>query len=135
MGRGALLHRTGGDKKVTAGARRTRFETRVTLERDYLTRVNVVFGQGHPLAGMTRGAIDSWRVRAQSEWPDLEIDKIARILIEASVQAELLADNSKDVFEPDRRPPTDSLNELGSLLDQALRAAQAKMTFGVLVPG
>jgi hypothetical protein len=102
------------------GSRRTRFEARVSLERDFLTRVNAIYSHSYPLAGMTGDAINSWRTRAKAGWPAAGVDRIARLLIEASTRAELLADNSKEVFEPQHRPPPDSLNELHILLDRAL---------------
>jgi hypothetical protein len=106
---------------LNSNTRRTRFERRVGLEREFLTPVNVIFGQVAPLAGMTRDAILSWRSRAEEARPDLDVTSIAGILLEASARAELLADNSRDVFEPDRRPHPDSLAELRRLLDLALR--------------
>jgi hypothetical protein len=69
---------------------------------------------------MTRDAIDSWANRATTRFSGADIRGIAQILIEASTRAELLADNSKDVFEADHRPKPDSLNELRELLDIAL---------------
>jgi hypothetical protein len=102
------------------GSRRTRFEARVSLERDFLSRINAVVGQDYPLAGMTGDAIESWRTRAKAGWPAAGIDRITRLLLEASLRAELLADNSKEVFEPEHRPPPDSLHELHVLLDRAL---------------
>ena len=107
--------------------RRTRFETRIGLEREFLTRVNVVFGQTEPLAGMTRGAIDSWCSRAQQRGlGNGGIQQVARILIEVSMRADLLADNSKDVFEPDQRPAPSSLSELCVLLDRALATVRTR---------
>ena len=49
---------------MDATTRRTRFENRVLLERDFLSRVNAIFGQAAPLTGMTIGAIESWTMRA-----------------------------------------------------------------------
>lgn len=102
--------------------RTTRFEGRVELERDFLTRVNNAFGQTIPLAGMTRAAIESWATRANGSISDAKIESIKRILIEASTRAELLADNSRDVFEPMRRPKPGSLDQLHILLDEALQS-------------
>ena len=104
----------------------TGFETRIGIEREFLTRVNGVFGQTEPLAGMTRGAINSWCSRAQQQGSgDVDILHVARILIEVSMRADLLADNSKDVFEPDQRPAPDSLSELCIRLDRALATVRA----------
>jgi hypothetical protein len=105
---------------MDSGTRRTRFEARVSLERDFLTRVNSIFGRNEPLAGMTKDAIESWCQRAKAGSPAADVDRIARLLLEASSRADLLADNSKEVFEPEHRPPPDSLNELYILLDRAL---------------
>jgi hypothetical protein len=105
---------------VDGSVRRTRFEARVSLERNFLSRLNEKFGNSVPLAGMTRDAIDSWERRATVRFPASDIRGIAQILIEASTHAELLADNSKDVFEIVRRPKPDSLRELHELLDIAL---------------
>jgi hypothetical protein len=111
---------------MNGGTRRTRFEARVSLERDFLTRVNASFGNREPLAGMTAGAIESWRRRAKAKFPAEDVDQIARLLSEASARAELLADNSRDVFEPEHRLPPDSLNELRVMLDCALSQHAAR---------
>jgi hypothetical protein len=105
---------------VDGSTRRTRFEARVSLERDFLTRVNQAFGGSEPLAGMTLDAIESWRKRAKTVWPAVDMDRLARLLLAASSRAELLADNSKEVFESEHRPPPNSLNEIRMLLEQAL---------------
>ena len=105
------------------GSRRTRFETRIILERDFLTRVNAKFGRYAPLAGMTRDAIQSWATRAGAKAERALIADIARLLIEVSTRAELMADNSKDVFEREQRPQPDSLQELRDLLDETLARA------------
>lgn len=105
-------------------ARRTRFETRISIERDFLGRVNSVFGASAPLAGMTIDAINSWASRASQQWGEVtEIANIARILLEASERSSLLADNSRDVFEEDRRPSDESMAELQLLLEHELENA------------
>ena len=109
---------------MDGATRRNRFEARVSLERDFLTRVNAAFGDSQPLAGMTWVAIESWRQRAKAEFPVAEIDRVADLLLEASTRAELLADNSKEVFEPEHRPPPDSLGELRIMLDRVLAERQ-----------
>ena len=43
---------------MDGATRRNRFEARVSLERDFLTRVNAAFGDSQPLAGMTWVAIE-----------------------------------------------------------------------------
>ncbi|MFC1459290.1 hypothetical protein ACETIH_21800 [Microvirga arabica] len=108
---------------MDGNTRRTRFEARVGLERDFLTKVNAVFGKSVPLAGMTRDAIESWRDRALERHGNIDVMAIAQILTEASARAELLADNSKDVFEPDYRPQPNSLDELRNLLEDTLMRA------------
>jgi hypothetical protein len=105
---------------VDNGKRRTRFEGRVQLEREFLTPVNAAFGSIEPLAGMTKGAIESWKRRVGTKTEPKTVDKIAKILFEASFRAHLLADNSKDVFEPEHRPKPESIAELRSLLEKAL---------------
>ena len=101
--------------------RRTRFEARVGIERDFLGEVNLVFGNTTPLAGMTAEAIFSWRDRASEGREEKDIETIAEILLEASTRAALVADNSRDVFEEDRRPSEDSMLELLELLRNELR--------------
>ena len=65
-------------------------------------------------------ALGSWRKRATVELSTVDNDQIANLLLEASRRAELLADNSKEVFEPVHRAAPDSLDELRILLDRAL---------------
>ncbi len=106
------------------GTRRTRFETRIALEREFLAPVNAAFGHIAPLAGMTQGAIDSWQRRVTESTPPVVINSIAQILREAALRGELLADNSKEVFEPDHRPAPDSIKELRLLLDRTLTSVR-----------
>jgi hypothetical protein len=98
----------------------TRFESRVSVEREFLGPVNAVFGGCAPLTGITRAAIESWCSRAQAARPQAGIMEVARILLEASARAELLADSSKEVFEPRRRPRLGSLAGLRRLLEASL---------------
>jgi hypothetical protein len=109
---------------VDGSTRRTRFETRIALERDFLTRVNAKFGLSTPLAGMTRDAIESWAARAGAITEPSLVSDVARLLIEVSARADLMADNSKDVFEPDQRRQPDSLCEIRDLLDKTLTRAR-----------
>jgi len=104
---------------MDAGERRSRFERRVRTEREFLSPVNQVFGDVTPLAGMTHDAIRSWRKRAERA-VGKDLSGIAGVLVEASSRADLMADNSRDVFEPARRPAPDSLGELGAMLAIAL---------------
>jgi hypothetical protein len=105
--------------------RRTRFQGRVDLEREFLTPVNVVFGERAALAGMTRDAIESWQRRAGHFLSVAKVEIIAALLLEASARAALLADNSRDVFEPDERSTDESLHEVRRLLEEALSAGCA----------
>jgi hypothetical protein len=100
--------------------RRTRFEGRVELEREFLTPVNKRFGSISPLSGMTRDAIESWRRRASTASDPAKVGKVADILLQASSRAHLLADNSKDVFEPERRPSPSSVELLRDMLTELL---------------
>lgn len=93
--------------------RRTRFESRIKIEREFLSVVNAVFGQGCPLSGMTGDAINHWEKRASADAQGRSVEGIAALLREASARAELMADDSKDVFEPDRR----ELNSLACVHD------------------
>ncbi|MBY2905732.1 hypothetical protein [Rhizobium leguminosarum] len=99
--------------------RRTRFETRIMLEREFLGKVNAVFGYLYPLSGMTLDAINQWQRGLLAVASNGRVDSISRLLLEASARAELMADDSKDVFEPDRRE-LDSLSEVRTLLHQEL---------------
>ena len=108
---------------MDGNVRRTRFEARVGIERDFLGQVNAVFGNSAPLAGMTLEAIGSWKIRASKNHQEARIEGIARILLEASARAALLADNSRDVFEEDRRPKQDSISELHELLRSELSSS------------
>lgn len=104
---------------MNAGERRSRFERRVSTERSFISPVNHVFGDLAPLAGMTHDAIASWRKRAERA-TGKDLSKVSALLFEASTRADLMADNSKDVFEPIRRPAPDSLGELRAMLVTSL---------------
>lgn len=99
--------------------RRTRFETRIMLEREFLAKVNTVFGSAHPLTGMTVDAIRRWGTELRRVAPSPIILDLEKLLLEASARADLMADDSKEVFEPARRE-LDSLVEVRVLLDQKL---------------
>lgn len=64
---------------------------------------------------MTADAIDQWRRRASAISNGDKVQNVARLLFEASSRADLMADDSKDVFEPDRRE-LNSLAEVHDLL-------------------
>lgn len=105
---------------MDAPTRRTRFEERVRVEREFLVPINQRFGKVAPLAGMTSEAIESWRFRAAGAGVDLDIEGAAALLREASARAELLADNSRDVFEADRRTGPDGISDLRRMLEELL---------------
>lgn len=108
---------------MTEASRRTRFEERVRIERDFLRPVNAIFGKTAPLAGMTGDAIESWEHRAGLLSTEVDVAGVARVLVEASRRAELLADNSRDVFEKGRLVAADGLGTLKHILE------------GLLLPG
>lgn len=107
---------------MDASTRRTRFEERVRIERDFLVPVNRCFGLDAPLAGMTAVAIDSWQRRASEVGGNIDIHRAADLLREAAARAELLADNSRDVFEADCREGPDGLAVIQLMLEKVLRA-------------
>jgi hypothetical protein len=110
-------------------SRRSRFETRVRTERDFLAAINRVFGSVGPLAGMTHDAIRCWSQRV-ADVTGKDLSTVVAVLLEASSRADLMADNSKDVFDPKERPAPDSIAELRSMLAIAL-SAPALSTFRV----
>jgi hypothetical protein len=105
---------------MDASTRRTRFEERVRIERDFLVPVNRRFGTVAPLAGMTAGAIESWRNRAADRDLGVDVERVAALLLEAAARAELLADNSRDVFEANRHVAPDGVGEIKKTLDALL---------------
>jgi hypothetical protein len=108
---------------MDASTRRTRFEERVRVEREFLVPVNRHFGALAPLAGMTAGAIESWRRRASDLDLGVDVEYVATLLLEGAARAELLADNSRDVFEAGRQVVPDGLGSLRDLLREALKVA------------
>lgn len=107
---------------MDASARRTRFEERVRIEREFLVPVNARFGGFAPLAGMTGAAIKSWVLRAAAGSGGVDVARVAALLREAAARAELLADNSREVFAPASQTGPDGLAALRALLDDALWA-------------
>lgn len=107
---------------MDASTRRTRFEERVRIEREFLVPINARFGTSALLAGMTGAAIDSWAVRAAGCPRGVDVTRVAALLREAAARAELLADNSRDVFAPACRTGPDGLAALRAILDDELRA-------------
>ncbi|WP_294338912.1 hypothetical protein [uncultured Sphingomonas sp.] len=106
---------------MDASTRRTRFEERVRIEREFLVPINARFGTLAPLAGMTGAAINSWALRAAASPGGVDVARVAVLLREAAARAELLADNSRDVFAPAGRTSPDGLAALRAMLDDELR--------------
>jgi hypothetical protein len=106
-------------------ARRTRFEERVRIERDFLVPVNQRFGATAPLAGMTEAAIMSWQRRVAPVSQGVDVVRVASLLLEAAKRAELLADNSRDVFEKGRNVGPDGLAAIRGMLHEVLESATA----------
>lgn len=100
--------------------RRTRFEERVRIEREFLRPINERFGRATPLAGMTLTALNSWEKRASQVFIADDIRRIAQILKEAAKRAEILADNSREVFAPSNKKSPDGLAGLSRLLNEEL---------------
>src|SRR4051812_2613910 len=114
------LRRYGADlsrDSMDGRERRTRFEERVRIERQFLVPVNRRYGEGAPLAGLTGAAIDSWERRAGELGDPIGVAKVAGLLREAARRAELLSDNSRDVFEAGRRVGPDGLSAISRLID------------------
>lgn len=109
---------------MDGSTRRTRFENRVVLEREFLTRVNQTFGDIAPLAGMTGEAIDAWRIRAREACGGDTVDAIHDLLIEISIRADLIADHSREVFDRSGLAVAGSLDDLRALLTRAIAAAE-----------
>ena len=97
---------------MNASSRRTRFQERVRIERDFLAPVNSLCGSKAPLAGMTDAAIHSWEDRCRCAFPSLDVAQVAKILREAARRAELLADRSRDVFTGEEAKKPDGIGAL-----------------------
>lgn len=82
--------------------RRKRFRARIESERTFLNLVNGAIASEFPLTGMTHVAIDAWSTKIKEFERPENIYEITAILKEASTRALLMADNSKDVFEPNQ---------------------------------
>lgn len=93
--------------------KRTRFERRVDLERSFLGVVNRHFQDGFsPLSGMTGKAISSWKNSNADKVDPTLLSFVVASLREASKRAELLADNSKETFQPSRDDQASSTQHL-----------------------
>lgn len=99
---------------------KTRFHARTDLEREFITPINAKFGATAVLAGMTRAAIESWRSRASTKLPHDQVSRIASLLIEAATRAEILTDDSREVFEESASRSKNSMDEIRSQLVVAL---------------
>lgn len=82
--------------------------------------MNEEFGDRAPLAGMTEDAIESWALRATTLFPHNTISGIKKMLIEAAIRSDILADNSRDVFVREEIMNVSSLDELSNILRSAL---------------
>jgi hypothetical protein len=71
---------------------------------------------------MTALAIDTWQSLASKLGSAVDVERAAALLREAAVRAELLADNSRDVFEMNRRTGPDGLMAIRQMLEDVLRA-------------
>ena len=81
--------------------RRTRFQARIATEREILGILNSSdLCRSLPLAGMTAHAIADWESRAQDELDQSIVAQITQQLYEIGRKTELLADDSRDVFNP-----------------------------------
>jgi hypothetical protein len=107
---------------MAEGARTTRFQARVALERRFLTPVNARFGAQAPLAGMTLQAIESWEARAGRHFDPDVVASVVEILVEASRRAKLLVDDSREVFDPALREPS-GMDDLVGLLKARIASA------------
>jgi len=87
----------------------------------FLTPTNRVFGAKAQLAGMTGKAIADWVSRAVRVFPNFDVEEISKVLLAASARAEVLADDSRDTFEPESARPS-GLEDLGRMLDEKLAA-------------
>lgn len=110
---------------MNASSRRTRFQERVRIERDFLAPVNLICGSKAPLAGMTEAAIHSWEDRCKCTFPSLDVVQIAKILREAARRAELLADRSRDVFTGEEAKKPDGIGTLQRQLVAILETAHS----------
>ena len=98
----------------------TRFQARTEMERAFLTPVNATYGEHAPLAGMTHAAIDAWCERASAAYPDRRVVAVAGVLREVATRAELLADDSRDVFDGMELTPPGTVEELRAMLVNAI---------------
>ncbi len=101
---------------MNGDVRRGRFHARIRIERQFLVLVNRRFGPNALLAGMTEAAIDSWEARAGQVNSDVNISRVAKLLREAALRAELLADNSREIFEAGRKISPDGVAEIAEML-------------------
>ena len=97
--------------------KRSRFERRVALERSFLRVINQRFQDPCvPLSGMTSKAISAWSTANVTLIEAEDRQFAVAVLEEASRRAELLADNSKQTFEPDHGIDQSTIDALLSRL-------------------
>lgn len=96
----------------------SRFEMRVSVEREVLSAVNGKLGESAPLFGMTRAAMEQWHQKAAKSIGPGKAEEVYRILLEISRRAELLSDQSRDVFSEERIAPND--DKMLALLNEKL---------------
>lgn len=101
------------------GPRNSRFHARIQIERMFLTPTNHVFGKSAPLLGMSAKAIESWVGRASVTYPSEDVKKVAGMLSAAALRSEILADDSRDTFEPAHARPS-GMEHLAQMLVAAL---------------
>lgn len=100
----------------------TRFQTRISIEREVISIINTEINISLSLFGMTYAAIEQWKKKAERLLPKQKADTIANLLLEIGKRCELLSDNSRDVFCVDELIPHDSYIEIIRLLKQAIEA-------------
>ena len=103
--------------------RRTRFQERIKIEREFLEPVNERLSKYALLAGMTAAAIDSWQAKLEGSKLTGDISAVASLLREASARARLLSDNSRDVFE-NQSDQSFGISKLAIMLKERLQQVE-----------
>lgn len=106
---------------LTGAARRKRFTDRVQLERSLLKIINFARLDAPALSGMTDIAIRNWSDSAANTLHSEDVYRIASILREIGVRADLITDSSREVFDAGRTMVgPDSIGELTAMLTTAV---------------
>jgi hypothetical protein len=106
---------------LTGEARRKRFTDRVQLERSLLRIINSARLNAPALSGMTDIAIRNWSDSAAKTLHSEDVDRIASILMEIGVRADLITDSSREVFDAGHTMVgPDSIGELTAMLTTAV---------------